>query len=1041
MNESESPRALYMRLKALDLELKALRAAENSKSNVEEIARMSEEVRNMYCSLMSKHFVYVAEHTSGWDIHKSLWLSCFYTQIEEYRNRMKRCLKVLNKEETTPGSVDAALLNKARIGIAKVVRNFDTFLSHSIVFYQDLMLKLEKALKTVKDGNRNGKSKSRKRDELTIDSSQTDSKDMVPFLMHDIYRCLLYLGDLARYSEQNADRREKDFSEARRYYERAAFVDPSNGNPHNQLAVLATYCSAECVAVSHYCRSVLVNAPFLGGYDNLRVSFSRNHKAYLSAKENTHNFEQSVATAIANNLVSTTNAVSQQAKRIAPDSLQNKLWLIRFVRSHGVLFDWSELRLKNAEKAATVKSVVSIGNEEDKEVDPQEALSSIRVSVDTTLTSSEFLTDVSNLFQEFNILLFHAVYGDSLLIKMMIICVFSVHQSVPPHLYGAISTKSTSSSTPTSAMNTSTSDSPTPVGNSQLTIYTARRTKGESMSLIILFEFVNCILMRMKEICEDKSANKRSYLNRLMVIISVYCEWAQAHPQYLMKSGTLSGRSLNTDTSSADIYASESLLDKENTQRALLRTSLITLLTCLENNNNDGKKPKGTLWVPNNNNNVNSKKTEKPLKEHVELRGFLPFQNIYDKYFIKTDEYLPQLPNVATEEQSKDRRMAILKTFVKEWVIPCAKQEANAIVRNTVSDSTDKAIKRGVAHATRGKVFRNEKKKKGDIDDDGGCGGDDDDDDDDYTRQEGLHTTTRNRAPITGIDDDARVYILDIADECDDESTVDVVGNDATPISFQYNMADIQSEEKRLPFEEKRGPPAKKGGSLLIQKKSYKTYMAAASSYNDDNEGDSGDMMAEGRDNRIESCTGSLLVSGSVGNPTSMDGNDDNEEEDLGEEIVFKPTLNRVRSFEKTSTTVPSFDLHTPIELSAYEKRQLEESTAMQMDEEQEPVLTSLSNYNNYGLMGSDHSHLALDPGLIVQNSKDLNSIYLGLVNESAYNPWSSSRGDKSVNWFGNDINEKTDNDTEDREGVMDVPDAPPGLTTQNPYFNPYSSM
>jgi len=40
--------------------------------------------------------------------------------------------------------------------------------------------------------------------------------------------------------------------------------------------VLATYSDAECVAVYHYCRSILSLNPFSGGFENLSLLFAKN---------------------------------------------------------------------------------------------------------------------------------------------------------------------------------------------------------------------------------------------------------------------------------------------------------------------------------------------------------------------------------------------------------------------------------------------------------------------------------------------------------------------------------------------------------------------------------------------------------------------------------------------------------------------------------------------------------------------------------------------------------------------------------------------
>jgi hypothetical protein len=75
-------------------------------------------------------------------------------------------------------------------------------------------------------------------------------------LTNAVYRCLLYLGDLSRYNfelsgfcssssldiscrykELYSENEHKDFTDSVRFYERAALIMPSSGNPHNQVRV------------------------------------------------------------------------------------------------------------------------------------------------------------------------------------------------------------------------------------------------------------------------------------------------------------------------------------------------------------------------------------------------------------------------------------------------------------------------------------------------------------------------------------------------------------------------------------------------------------------------------------------------------------------------------------------------------------------------------------------------------------------------------------------------------------------------------------
>lgn len=58
--------------------------------------------------------------------------------------------------------------------------------------------------------------------------------------------------------------------------DQALAVLPTSGNPHNQLAVLATYTDAECVSVYRYCRSLMIENPFQTAHENLTLLFDKN---------------------------------------------------------------------------------------------------------------------------------------------------------------------------------------------------------------------------------------------------------------------------------------------------------------------------------------------------------------------------------------------------------------------------------------------------------------------------------------------------------------------------------------------------------------------------------------------------------------------------------------------------------------------------------------------------------------------------------------------------------------------------------------------
>ncbi|CAN6816812.1 unnamed protein product [Brassica oleracea] len=102
------------------------------------------------------------------------------------------------------------------------------------------------------------------------------------FLCHRFYICL---GDLERYKEQYLKTHEHplNWSTAASYYLEAAKSWPDSGNPHNQLAVLATYVGDEFLALYHCVRSLAVKEPFPGASNNLLLLFEKNRSSPLKS--------------------------------------------------------------------------------------------------------------------------------------------------------------------------------------------------------------------------------------------------------------------------------------------------------------------------------------------------------------------------------------------------------------------------------------------------------------------------------------------------------------------------------------------------------------------------------------------------------------------------------------------------------------------------------------------------------------------------------------------------------------------------------------
>ncbi|XP_076869079.1 nonsense-mediated mRNA decay factor SMG5 [Brachyhypopomus gauderio] len=97
------------------------------------------------------------------------------------------------------------------------------------------------------------------------------------------HRCLVYLGDLARYQNELAGVEAEQLAE--RFYHQALSVSPHVGMPFNQLGTLAGSKFYNVEATYYYLRCIQSEAPFEGAYGNLKRLFDKAAKMYHQVKK------------------------------------------------------------------------------------------------------------------------------------------------------------------------------------------------------------------------------------------------------------------------------------------------------------------------------------------------------------------------------------------------------------------------------------------------------------------------------------------------------------------------------------------------------------------------------------------------------------------------------------------------------------------------------------------------------------------------------------------------------------------------------------
>ncbi|XP_055809262.1 nonsense-mediated mRNA decay factor SMG7-like [Solanum dulcamara] len=226
-----------------------------------------QQMRENYEAIILEDHAFSEQH----EIEYALW-QLHYRKIEELRARFNAAI-------ASSGSTSRTGKGPPRNGpdnITKIRMQFKTFLSEASGFYHDLIVKVR-----AKYGLPLGSFSDDPGDQIPSSNDANKSIEMKKGLI-SCHRCLIYLGDLARYRGLygEGDSKARDLAAASSYYLQASSLWPSSGNPHHQLAILASYSSDELVAIYRYFRSLAVESPFTTARDNLIIAFEKNRQCY-----------------------------------------------------------------------------------------------------------------------------------------------------------------------------------------------------------------------------------------------------------------------------------------------------------------------------------------------------------------------------------------------------------------------------------------------------------------------------------------------------------------------------------------------------------------------------------------------------------------------------------------------------------------------------------------------------------------------------------------------------------------------------------------
>ncbi|KAM6577522.1 hypothetical protein CsatB_029359 [Cannabis sativa] len=312
-----------------------------------------QQIRENYEAIILEDHAFSEQHS----IEYALW-QLHYKRIEELRAHFNAALSSSgpNSAQNVKGPTRPDRVTKIRL-------QFKTFLSEASGFYHDLIVKIR-----AKYGLSLGYFSE------DSDNQSFKEKDGKKFAevkkgLISCHRSLIYLGDLARYKGLygEGDSKTREFAAASSYYMQAASLLPSSGNPHHQLAILASYSGDELVAVYRYFRSLAVDSPFSTARENLIVAFEKNRHSYsqLSGDAIARGCKDSPVKLSGKargkgegkHVSKDPNAESKPVKEGASSSQERyKSFCVRFVRLNGILFTRTSL-----ETFAEVLSLVSGG--------------------------------------------------------------------------------------------------------------------------------------------------------------------------------------------------------------------------------------------------------------------------------------------------------------------------------------------------------------------------------------------------------------------------------------------------------------------------------------------------------------------------------------------------------------------------------------------------------------------------------------------------------------------------------------------------------
>ena len=212
--------------------------------------------RNILCAfqrLLQNDLVFCAEK----DVEFLIWRICFYNLVETLKSMLKHSEQSLNALGGGGGvpPMGPCLTPEIKSMVEQIIRSL---LDEGLEFYSYMLDTLDKIYHIGLD--------------KYYDVLEPRSPDAnMRCVLVSAQKCLLCLGDLARYKEQTQE--TSNYGKARQYYQKASHIDTRNGRPYNQLAILAYTTKRKFEAVYYNMRCLSCKSSVRSSQESLTVIF------------------------------------------------------------------------------------------------------------------------------------------------------------------------------------------------------------------------------------------------------------------------------------------------------------------------------------------------------------------------------------------------------------------------------------------------------------------------------------------------------------------------------------------------------------------------------------------------------------------------------------------------------------------------------------------------------------------------------------------------------------------------------------------------